>query len=110
MIAGIDTKQDGPGYKQITIKPTIGGNLTYASADYETGYGTISSHWKLDAGSLSLDVTIPANTTATIYVPVKDGSTVTQNGKTITGTDNSTVGYAAVNVGSGNYHFSSTGF
>ena len=110
VIAGIDTKQDGPGYKQITIKPTIGGNLTYASADYETGYGTISSHWKLDAGSLSLDVTIPANTTATIYVPVKDGSTVTQNGKTITGTDNSTVGYAAVNVGSGNYHFSSTGF
>ncbi len=108
VVTGIDTKAEGPGYKEITIKPTIGGNLQYASADYETGYGKISSHWALANGSLTLDVAIPANTTATIYVPVKDGGAVSQNTKPISGSV--AKGYMAVNVGSGNYHFNSTGF
>ncbi len=108
VVSGIDTKDDGPGYKQITIKPHPGGDFTYASADYETGYGAVSSHWKLEANNLVLDVVIPANTTATIYVPVKEKSQVTENGKAV---DTQSVdGYVAVNAGSGNYHFSSTGF
>jgi alpha-L-rhamnosidase len=108
VVTGIDTKTEGPGYKQIAIKPTIGGNLQYASADYETGYGKISSHWAVNSGNLTLDVAIPANTTATIYVPVKANSVVTQNAKQLS--DNVADDYMAVNVGSGNYHFNSTGF
>ncbi len=111
VIAGIDTKADGPGYKQIIIKPTIGGNLQNASADYETNYGNISSHWKLDSGNLLLDVEIPANTTATIYIPANNGGTVTESGKPIaTEPDikmaDPETGYVVVNVGSGMYHFS----
>ena len=66
VIAGIDTKPEGPGYKQIVIKPTIGGGLENAAADYETNYGKVSSHWKLDNGNVMLDVEIPANTMATV--------------------------------------------
>ena len=72
VVAGIDTRTDAPGYKQIIIKPTIGGRLENAGADYETNYGKISSHWKLINGSLLLDTEIPANTTATIYIPVNN--------------------------------------
>ncbi len=62
-VAGLDTKTDQVGYKGIVIKPTIGGNLTTVAADYETPYGKASSHWKVEGGNLTLDVTIPANTT-----------------------------------------------
>jgi alpha-L-rhamnosidase len=113
VIAGIDTKTDGPGYKQITIKPTIGGKLQYAAADYETNYGKVSSHWKLDNGNLILDVEIPANTTATIYIPVINNGSVTESGKPLTADasiklDEPLKGYKVVNVGSGSYHFSAT--
>ncbi|WP_259065650.1 family 78 glycoside hydrolase catalytic domain [Mucilaginibacter sp. X4EP1] len=111
VIAGIDTKTDGPGYKQITIKPTIGGKLQYAAADYETNYGKVSSHWKLDNGNLLLDVEIPANTTATIYIPVGTNNNVLESGKSIAADADIKLaepapGYMVVNIGSGNYHFS----
>jgi len=69
VVAGIDTKADAPGYKQITIKPTIDERLKSASAEYETYYGKIKSSWKVENGKVQLDVEIPANTKATIYVP-----------------------------------------
>jgi len=108
VVAGIDTKIEAPGYKQIVIKPLIGGDLKTVAADYETGYGKVSSHWAVANGTLNMNVVIPANTTATIYVPVKANSKVTQDAKAIS--VQAINGYVAVNVGSGNYHFSSTGY
>ncbi|MDB5091153.1 MAG: alpha-L-rhamnosidase, partial [Mucilaginibacter sp.] len=111
VIAGIDTKEDAPGYKQIVIKPTIGGNLTNVAADYETNYGKVSSRWKTDGSNLLLDVEIPANTTATIYIPGNNSSLITESGKAIANlpgikTGDAADGYVALNVGSGVYHFS----
>jgi alpha-L-rhamnosidase len=110
VIAGIDTKTDAPGYKQIVIKPTIGGRLQYANADYETNYGKVSSHWKLEGGDLMLDVEIPANTTATVYVPAASSRAVLESGKPIASEEAIKVaapetGYVVLNVGSGVYHF-----
>jgi alpha-L-rhamnosidase len=111
VVAGIDTKEEGPGYKQIVIKPTIGGNLDNVQADYETNYGKVSSHWSLNTTSLLLDVEIPANTTATIYIPGNSNSAILESGKAITTVPGikpgeAADGYVAVNVGSGIYHFS----
>lgn len=78
-VAGIDT--DGPAYKKIIIRPELGGGLTYVKANYKSIYGEIATHWKIDGDTLKLDVTIPANTTATIYVPAKSASSVTEGGK-----------------------------
>jgi alpha-L-rhamnosidase len=104
VIAGIDTKTDAPGYKQMVIKPTIGGKLDSVSADYETNYGKVSSHWKMDNGNVLLDVEIPPNTTATVYVPAKDGSSLLESGNPMPAT--AAPGYLVVNIGSGIYHFS----
>jgi alpha-L-rhamnosidase len=111
--AGIDTKEDAPGYKQIVIKPTIGGNLSKMEADYETNYGKVSSHWKIDGSNLLLDVEIPANTTATVYIPGTANSVILESGKAIATVPgikigDATDGYIVVNVGSGVYHFSTT--
>ena len=92
--SGIDTDPDGAGYKKIIIKPTVGGKLTYANASYQTPYGKLISNWKIEGETFFLDVEVPANTTATVYVP--DYS--------------KTEGYQTQQIGSGSYHFTSKSF
>jgi alpha-L-rhamnosidase len=112
VVAGIDTKEEGPGYKQIIIKPTPGGNMTNIEADYNTNYGKVSSHWKIDGGNLLMHVEIPANTTATVYIPTANAAGITEKGVAlssapgVTMANESAAGYVAVNVGSGTYDFS----
>ena len=107
-VAGIDT--EGPGYKHIRIEPKPGGGLRYARASYKSIYGKIVSDWELEAGKIALYVAIPANTTATVYVPAKDVDSVTEDNMPVKGAqavrflrmDN---GRAVFAVGSGKYRF-----
>ncbi len=111
VMAGIDTYEDAPGYKHIRIMPHIGGDFSFVNADYKTNYGTVGSIWKVDNNNLQLDVEIPANTTATLYIPaatatdVKEGNNQLSRvtGIKVSGNEN---GYVMVEVGSGKYHFS----
>jgi alpha-L-rhamnosidase len=68
-IAGIDIDLEKPGYKHFLIRPQIGGGLTHARAKFRSIYGDIESAWRVEGKTVKLNVTIPANTTATIYVP-----------------------------------------
>lgn len=79
--AGIDTYEDAPGYKHIRIQPHIGGGLTDVSASLKTYYGNASSHWKVQDRQLQLEVEVPANTTASVYIRGVTLSSVMENGK-----------------------------
>ncbi|WP_199614067.1 alpha-L-rhamnosidase [Paenibacillus alkalitolerans] len=68
-ILGIATDTEQPGFKHIEIHPRIGGGLTYAKGEFHSVYGKIGVDWKLDRDSFALNVAIPANASATIYVP-----------------------------------------
>ena len=110
-MAGIDTYEDGPGYKHIKIKPHIGGNFTNVSASLETYYGVVSNSWKVEGNSLIMDVEIPVNTTATVYVPANNVNSVTENGILLNSVkdikvDGTEDGYIVLHIGSGKYHFS----
>jgi hypothetical protein len=73
-LAGIDT--DGPGFRKLVIRPTIGEALSWVRAAYQSLNGRIATAWKREDGRLTLDVEIPANTTATVHVPTKDAASV----------------------------------
>ena len=110
VVAGIDTYDDQPGYKHIKIMPHPGEGLTSAAADLQTYYGLVSSHWKTDNGQFNLDVEIPANTNATIYVPATDIKMISESGKPLSeikdiqsGANEN--GYVVLEAGSGKYHF-----
>ncbi|MEO6550047.1 MAG: alpha-L-rhamnosidase C-terminal domain-containing protein, partial [Ferruginibacter sp.] len=110
VVAGIDTYDDAPGYKHIMIKPHIGGNLTSANADLKTNYGLVSAHWKLENGGTNLDIQVPVNTTATIYLPTGNAAAIKENGSALSKVNNITVkgkeeGYTIIETGSGSYHF-----
>ena len=84
--------------------------FTNASASLKTYYGTLSNSWKVESDKISMDVEIPANTTATIYIPAANADAVTESGKALSAVSDLTVtgmedGYVVVNVGSGMYHF-----
>jgi len=112
-VAGIDTDPAAPGYKRIVIRPCPGAGLDYAHAVYESIHGRIVSGWKLEGSTFTLDVTIPPNTTAAVWVPSDEGSAVTESGVpageaegvTFTGRE---AGRASFEVLSGTYRFTST--
>jgi alpha-L-rhamnosidase len=109
-MVGLDTYEDGVGYKHIKIQPHIGGGFTNASASLQTYYGTVSSGWKIEGNTILMDVEIPANTTATVYVPAANAGAVSENGKAVsTITDVKVAGteenYVVLQIGSGKYHF-----
>ena len=109
-IGGIRT--DGPAYKRIVIGPQPGGRLAWAKVGYRSIRGQIESDWKLDGGRLLLDVTIPANTTATVLVPATKVSDVTESGKAVQQAEGVKFlrmdgARAVLAVESGTYHFAS---
>ncbi len=81
-LAGINPAK--PGYREIRIRPAFIRGITSVDASFDSVYGTIRSAWSCENGKITVDVTIPANTTAEIYLPEKEG---------------------AVKVGSGSWHY-----
>ena len=72
-LAGI--RPAAAGFKRVLIKPAVVGDLTWVTAHFDSPHGRIESRWRLDHGALAMDMTIPANTTATVVVPGRDGAT-----------------------------------
>ncbi len=60
------TKQ---GYQKFIIAPQPVGDLKYVKASYETLYGTINVDWTCENGTFTLNVSVPVNTTAVVYLP-----------------------------------------
>ncbi len=111
--AGIQDAPGSPGFKKIIIAPQPVGNVTWVKASYNSIHGTIVSDWQRDRGKFSLKISIPANTTAMVYVPAKSSETVTENGNLAGQTpgvkflrfENDRAVYA---IESGNYDFQSS--
>ena len=115
-LAGIQS--DGPGYDKIIIQPhppTPGSNpdhtaINWVKAHYDSIHGRITSNWKLTKNKFELEVEIPANTTATVYLPASAADQITESGKPLA----KAVGvkflrsegdHAVLAVESGEYHF-----
>ncbi|HZU27826.1 MAG TPA: family 78 glycoside hydrolase catalytic domain [Bryobacteraceae bacterium] len=103
-VAGIDTVPAAPGFREIVIHPRLDGRITQASGDYESIYGRIATSWRgSPKGPFTLKVSIPANTTARVCLPVVPNAHVTERGKPIEGTE--VAGCNVVRIGSGTYEF-----
>jgi alpha-L-rhamnosidase len=101
--AGIDTTPDSPGFKEIVVHPHLDARMTSARAEYDSIYGKIISDWKgTTAGPFSLSVTIPANTSAKIFLPAIAGH-LTEDGSAVQAQTEG--GSYVVTVGAGSYHF-----
>ncbi|HEQ60600.1 MAG TPA: alpha-L-rhamnosidase, partial [Firmicutes bacterium] len=111
-LAGIDRDPRGAGFDRFLIRPQLVGDLTWVKASYLSIRGRISVEWRIDGSDLDLKVTIPPNTTATVYVPARDIDKVTESGRPAVESEGvrflrMEAGSAVFEVGSGNYAFQS---
>ncbi len=110
VVGGI--KPASPGYRTILIQPVPGDGLTWANTSYDSTRGLISTAWTHTGNTFNLDVKIPPNTTAQVYVATTNADAITESGLpaanspgvTYVGVSNSFAIYA---VGSGHYVWSS---
>jgi alpha-L-rhamnosidase len=100
-----------PGFKTIRIEPIIRDGLTWAKTSYDSINGRIATAWKRDGQRLSLDVVVPANTTASVCLPTDDVASVTESGKAVAKVAGVKFlrmenGNALFEIGAGDYKFS----
>ena len=58
-----------PGYKKFALRPQFIKGITHAELEYESVYGKISIAWQCEGGKITVNATIPANTTAELTLP-----------------------------------------
>jgi len=109
-LAGINLDPSAPAFKHIIIKPNVVGDLTFARASYDSIRGRIVSDWKIEGHKFHLTVTIPPNTTATVYFPpsIIDSAAVTEDGRRFDSSEGIRLVSAKTpifEIGSGTYRF-----
>ncbi len=109
-VAGIQADPTAVGFDKIIIRPQIISNVDWARASYNSVHGKIISEWKRDKNSFTLDVIIPVNTTAIIYLPSEDIEKIKEGGTNISIVKDIEFekienGSSLFRVGSGSYSF-----
>ncbi len=103
---GILADPGQPGYRHFILQPTVGGSFTYAKGSCDSVYGTIASGWTAEDGVMtSYDAVVPANTTATLFLPTETAPDET-DGMTVVGeTVHNEIPVQQIELTAGTYHF-----
>jgi len=108
-VAGIEAAT--PGFATITIRPALDVRVKHGGADYDSVRGRISTRWEQRAdGSFSLDVSIPANTSASVHLPAHPGARVREGRRDIANRKDLLIIHRSdqevvLEMGSGSYEF-----
>lgn len=83
MAYSLGIQRDQPGFQKFILRPEPDptGVMTWAEGYYDSMYGRIASAWKIDGRTLTYRATVPANTTATLYLPAGEAKAVKEGGK-----------------------------
>jgi alpha-L-rhamnosidase len=100
-IAGIAPAE--PGFRKILVRPRPGGGITRAEGRYDSVQGPISTKWSVDSGGFRLTLTVPANTTAEVWIPASDATQVAHGDAKFLRMDDGCAVFAAA---SGTHRFS----
>lgn len=108
-LGGIRQSDESVAFRHVVIRPTPVGDVRSARTSYESPYGTIVADWKQTDDTYSIQVEVPANSQATVYLPTDDPACVTESGVAIDGNFSHKAveegGAMTVEVGSGIYRF-----
>jgi alpha-L-rhamnosidase len=121
VIAGVNVDETNPGFKNVLINPQPGGGITWSSNCFNCIRGPIITAWTINtgAGTYYLNVALPANATASIYLPSGNLGNITESGCSPASAPGVQYYYATnlpywtnsgtvVQVGSGTYSFAVT--
>ena len=92
-------------YGSLVIQPKPVGDLRYVRTSYETPQGTARSSWTRTDGRFVLEVTVPANTTAEVWLPTGDSRATAPARATFVRMEK---GYTVYSVPSGRFTFAAS--
>ncbi len=107
MAYSLGIQRDEPGFQKFILQPTPdpSGKMTWAEGYYDSMYGKIYSKWQVEGEKLIYQATVPANTTATLYLPAKsENDIINADGCTLVKFED---GKAVYQLESGDYKFES---
>ncbi len=109
-LAGIDQTEESLAYREILISPQIVGDISSASASFESPYGNIVSKWKKSGSNLDMEINIPVNAAAKVVFPVKGEYSILEGDIPLENREGfSVLSYdekgCTLRIGSGNYRF-----
>jgi alpha-L-rhamnosidase len=101
-----------PAFREISIRPEPDKRLGFVNCSYQSISGEIISNWKYDGDDFYMEVKVPVNVSASIYVPATSLEQITENGVPAgksSGLEYRGMegGYALFKAGSGSYSFKS---
>ncbi|HJV78874.1 MAG TPA: family 78 glycoside hydrolase catalytic domain [Paludibacter sp.] len=109
---GITRDENSPGFKHFILQPepNTTGKMTYAKGYHDSMYGRIESSWDIKGNTCNYRFVVPANTTATLYIPASNEKDVFESGKKASKSAGLKFlrmekGKAVFEVGSGEYKF-----
>ena len=108
-LAGIQWDTETPGFKHVILRPGLVSSVDWVKCSYESQYGKFVSNWEIQTKQFRWELTIPTNSTATIYMP---GNNITEGGQPVEVAEGITFiknedGASVYKVESGNYFFES---
>ncbi len=71
-LAGHSARSECPGLPRGDHPRPQSPGVTWAKASYDSISGRIVASWRIESGVLTMDIEIPANSTATVWVPSAD--------------------------------------
>ena len=81
-LAGLDLDEARPGFAHVNVRPTPLDGLSWVDASFASGRGVIAVRWERTGATFRLAVTLPPNTTGTVYLPLpREGAGVTEGGR-----------------------------
>ncbi len=109
-LAGIRPDSENPGFKRIIIRPELIEDLEWVRGSYDTWRGVIKSEWEKTDEGINLDIEIPANTTARVFLPGNNPDLIFESGVSLVDVQElQIIGVVddriVVETGSGTYHF-----
>ncbi len=75
-LAGIRQAENSTAYKRIEIKPEFVEGISFVKGGLESPYGKIRSEWEQTENGIQMEVEIPFNTTAKVYLPTDNAQYV----------------------------------
>ena len=101
-IAGISQEENSVAFKHIRICPQPVGDLNWAKGSFHTPYGWVKTDWNKEDKLFFMNVEIPVNTKATVYLRTTSLSKITINGEPVSNLI-SRENLSEFEMGSGNY-------
>jgi alpha-L-rhamnosidase len=80
---GIKPDEKDPGFRNVLLQPNFVEGLEAFEATHTGPYGKIISSWKKSGGNIIYDISIPANSTATLKLQLDKGKKLFENGKLV---------------------------